>query len=107
MLSKSKCGMISFSIKPRSCTGLTLSELLLNVVIFCSVVWMILTGSVGVNDDLFRGSCAGPLYAKDQDDTSKRDKKVNSAELLNLVFFIFNRIMYIPVLSVLAVRNIL
>lgn len=32
---------------------------------------------------------------------------MSSAELLNFVFFIFNRIMYLPVLSVLAVRNIL
>jgi len=54
---------------------------------------------------LFRGSCAGPLYAKDQDDTSNRDKKVSSAELFSLVFFIFNRIMNLPVLSVVAVSD--
>jgi hypothetical protein len=28
---------------------------------------------------------------------------VSSAELLNLVFFIFNRIMYLPVMSVVSV----
>jgi len=31
--------------------------------------------------------------------------KVSRAELLNLVFFIFNRIMYLPVLSVVTVSD--